>query len=178
MTSELFGKRCASVKVSYSDGEEYSFSVKKGRMEGPGKMTYLNGDIYEGLLVNGLRSGNGTMTYSNGDVYEGDFVDNQRSGKGKMTYRNGKYRPIGNVYEGDLFFFVFFCLFCLFCLFFVSNLLLYTALNYSIATYSKGANYIVTTVHWTFYKPIYCEQKKYHELTVFNQRSFFPFMKI
>ena len=116
------GRKHGQGSMHYPNGNIYSGSWVKNKMEGRGSYSYYQGaglepDRYEGGFLDDKQHGEGTYTRADGSMYKGDWVFGKREGFGHYRWADGsEYRGYfkdderdgygkfkqsnGNVYEG------------------------------------------------------------------------------
>ncbi|CAF1204676.1 unnamed protein product [Rotaria sordida] len=75
--------------TTFTNGDRYEVTYKKGEKQGCGKFYTVNGKIYEGDYADIKAKGNGVRIWSNGDRYEGAFTNGTMDGYGSFSCANG-----------------------------------------------------------------------------------------
>ena len=75
-----------TLKVTLSDGTEYSGTYTGNKLTGSGTITYSDGDKYVGAIVDGELQGKGIYTWSDGEKYDGNWSAGKMNGSGTYYY--------------------------------------------------------------------------------------------
>ena len=75
-----------TLKVTLSDGTEYSGTYTGNKLTGSGTITYSDGDKFVGAIVDGELQGKGVYTWSDGEKYDGNWSAGKMSGTGTYYY--------------------------------------------------------------------------------------------